>query len=160
MGAFGEPFTMSLWVPSETFRWMTGPRRARSAGLLVGSIPSIVVKVQSAGQTLSRLLANRRCQRVRLLFGLACFEQLAEFGLDRRDLGLEPGAVVVVVLVGAPRSEHAAGELEPVLAEGLLLGQAVRVAAKVAPDVRPAHLASCGVEMAKPFQRSETTIPG
>jgi len=59
------------WVPSETFRWMTGARSARSAGLLVGSTPSVVVKVYSAGQTLSRLLAKRRRQRVRLLFGLA-----------------------------------------------------------------------------------------
>ena len=62
---------LSLWVPSESFRWMTGARSARSAGLLVGSTPSMVVKVQSAGQTLSRLLANWRCQRVRRLFGLA-----------------------------------------------------------------------------------------
>ena len=61
-----------LWVPSESFRWITGPRSARSAGLLVGSTPSMVVKVQSAGQTLSRLLANWRCQRLRRLFGLAC----------------------------------------------------------------------------------------
>ena len=65
---------VSLWVPSESFRWITGPRSARSAGLLVGSTPSVVVKVQSAGQTLSRLFANCRCQRLRRLFGLACFE--------------------------------------------------------------------------------------
>jgi hypothetical protein len=50
---------------------MTGPRSARSAGLLVGSTPSMVVKVQSAGQTLSRLLANWRCQRLRRLLGEA-----------------------------------------------------------------------------------------
>ena len=62
---------VSLCVPSETFRWMTGARSARSAGLLVGSTPWTVTNVQSAGQTLSRLLANGRCQRVRLLFGLA-----------------------------------------------------------------------------------------
>ena len=30
----------SLWVPSEIFRWMTGARSARSAGLLAGSTPS------------------------------------------------------------------------------------------------------------------------
>ena len=34
------------------------------------------------------------------------------------------GAVVVLVLVGAPCGEHAAGELEALLAEGLLLGEA------------------------------------
>ena len=44
---------------------------ARSAGLFVGSVSGWVVKVQSAGQTLSRLFAKRRCQRVRRLFGLA-----------------------------------------------------------------------------------------
>jgi len=54
---------------------MTGAWSARSAGLLVGSIPSISVKVQSAGQTLSRLFANRRCQRVRLLFGEAAWSR-------------------------------------------------------------------------------------
>ena len=48
---------------------MTGERSARSAGLLVGSTPASTVKVHSAGQTLGRLLANRRCQRVRVLFG-------------------------------------------------------------------------------------------
>ena len=58
-------------VPCESFRWMTGPRTARSAGLLVGSTPCTLVKVQSAGQTLRRLLENRRCQRVCRLFGLA-----------------------------------------------------------------------------------------
>ena len=137
-----------LWVPSETLRWMTGARSARSAGLLVGSTPSMVVKVQSAGQTLSRLLANWRCQRLRAFFGEAPLEQRAQLGLDRRDLGLESVAVVMLVLVGAPGGEHAAGELEAVLAEGLLLAQAVGVAAEVALQVRPAHLALVGVEMA------------
>ena len=97
-----------LWVPSESFRWMTGPRSARSAGLLVGSTPSMVVKVQSAGQTLSRLLANWRCQRLRRLLRAGVLEQLPQLGLDRGDLGLEPVAVVVLVLVGAPGGEHLA----------------------------------------------------
>jgi hypothetical protein len=39
---------------------MTAPRRPRSAWLLVGSTPSTRVKVQSAGQRLSRLVAKRR----------------------------------------------------------------------------------------------------
>ena len=73
-----------LWVPRESFRWMTGARSARSAGLLVGSTPSVVTKVQSAGQILSRLLANRRCQRVRLLLRLACSSSaVARFGSAR-----------------------------------------------------------------------------
>ena len=55
---------------------------------------------------------------------------------------------MVFVLVGAPRSKHATGELDALLAEGLLLGQAIGVAAEVALDVRPASLASGGVQMA------------
>ena len=55
---------------------------------------------------------------------------------------------MVLVLVGAPGGEHVAGELEAVLAEGLLLGEPVGVAAEVALEVRPAHLAPVGVEMA------------
>ena len=43
--------------------------------------------------------------------------------------------VVVLVLVGAPGGEHAAGELEPVLPEDLLLSESVGVAAEVALDV-------------------------
>ena len=50
----------SLRVPCESFRWITGVRSARSAGLLVGSTPGWVAKVQSAAQTLRRLFANRR----------------------------------------------------------------------------------------------------
>ena len=39
---------------------------------------------------------------------------------------------MVLVLVGAPGGEHAAGELEALLAEGLLLGEPFGVAAEVA----------------------------
>jgi hypothetical protein len=59
-------------------------------------------------------------------------EQCSELGLDRRDLALEPVAVVVLVLVGPPGAEHPARELQALFAEGLLLGQAVGVAAEVA----------------------------
>src|SRR5437763_3307493 len=45
----------------------TPPPSIASARPLVGSTPLVVVKVHSAGQTLSSVLANRRCQRVRLL---------------------------------------------------------------------------------------------
>ena len=48
------------------------------------------------------------------------FEQLSQFGLDRGDLGPELVAVVVLVLVGAPCRELAAGELGAGLAERLL----------------------------------------
>jgi hypothetical protein len=60
------------------------------------------------------------------------FEQLPQFGLDRGDLGLEPVAVLMLVLVGAPGGAHLAGEREAVFAEGLLLAQTVGVAAEVA----------------------------
>ena len=80
---------------------------------MVGSTPSMVVKVQSAGQTLRRLLANWRCQRLRRFLGGGAFEQRSEFGLDLCDLGLESVAVVVLVLVGAPGGEHLVGEREP-----------------------------------------------
>ena len=55
----------------------------------------------------------------------------------------------MLVLVGAPRREHAAGELQAAFAEGLLLGESVGVAAEVALQVRPAHLPLMGVEMAE-----------
>jgi len=115
---------------------------ARSAGLLVGSMSSIVVKVQSAGQTLRRLLANRRCQRVRLLFGLAPSSSARSAG--RR----------------AKAANHPAGELQAGLAEGLLLGHPVGVAAEVALQVRPAHLALVGVEMAVAVPTVRNDDPG
>ena len=54
----------------------------------------------------------------------------------------------MLVLVCAPSSEQPAGEREAVFAEGLLLAQAVGVAAEVALQMRPAHLPLVGVEMA------------
>jgi transposase len=59
---------------------------------------------------------------------------------------LETSAVVMLVLVGAPGGEHAAGELEAVFAEGLLLCEPFGVAAKVALQVRAADLSAIGVE--------------
>jgi hypothetical protein len=50
-------------------------------------------------------------------------EELSWLCLDRLDVGLQLLAVVVVVLVCAPRFEQSAGELKPLLAEGLLIGQ-------------------------------------
>jgi hypothetical protein len=63
---------------------------------------------------------------------------------------LELFSVVVVMLVGAPRGKHTAGEFQALLAEGLLLGEPFCVAAKVALDVRPAHLPLVGVQVLKP----------
>ena len=53
----------------------------------------------------------------------------------------------MLVPVGAPGGEHAAGELETVLAERLLLGESFCVAAKVALQMRPAQLAGAGIEL-------------
>ncbi len=55
---------------------------------------------------------------------------------------------MVLVLVGAPGGEHLLGERDTLLAEGLLLAQAVGVATEVTLEMRPAHLALVGVEMA------------
>ena len=55
---------------------------------------------------------------------------------------------MVLVLVGAPGGEHLLGERDAFLAEGLLLAEAVGVATEVTLEMRPAHLALVGVEMA------------
>src|SRR6266498_2121139 len=47
---------------------MTAARRPRSAALFVGSTSGMAAKVQSAGQSLSRLLASPRVRRCRLPF--------------------------------------------------------------------------------------------
>jgi hypothetical protein len=52
--------------------------------------------------------------------------------LDRRDLGLEPPAIVVLVRVSAPGGQHAAGELESLLAEGHRLAKPFGVTAEIA----------------------------
>lgn len=42
----------SDWLPCESLRWMTGPRRDRSAALFVGVTPGTVTNVHNAGQSL------------------------------------------------------------------------------------------------------------
>ena len=74
-------------------------------------------------------------------------EQLFEFVLDLIQIGLQACAVVVLMLVGAPRAKHAAGERETVFAEALLFGEPFAVAAKVALQMRPTDLAPVRVEM-------------
>jgi hypothetical protein len=109
---------------------MTGPRSARSARLFVGSTPSMVVKVQSAGQTF-QVVGEPSVPARAAALRAGVFEQLPQLGLDRRDLGVEPLAILVL-LVSAPGGEHAAGELESLLAEGHLLAEPFGVAAEVA----------------------------
>ena len=124
-----------LWVPSESFRWMTGLRSARSAGLLVGSTPSIGGEGPERGPDLEQVVGELAVPAVAPALRAGVFEQLPQLGLDRGDLGLEPVAVVVLVLVGAPGGEHRLVSGKPCLAEGLLLAEAVGVAAEVALEV-------------------------
>ena len=56
---------------------------------------------------------------------------------------------MVLVLVGAPGREHAGGERDAFLAEGLLLAKPICVTTKITLDVRPADLAAGRVEMAE-----------
>ena len=125
---------------------MTGPRSDRSAALFVGWTPSTATNVQSAGQILRRLLAKPRWY---LFFGVlrpACSTSVAELGLGRRDVALEAGAVLVVLEV-VPGVEHAACELEPLLAEGLLGGEPFCVEAKISLEMTPTRLAAFGVDV-------------
>jgi hypothetical protein len=63
------------------------------------------------------------------------FDDRSQVALDRVDIGRVLVAVAAVVVVGAPGGEHARGELEAALAEGLLLGEACAVATEVALQV-------------------------
>src|SRR6266516_4007260 len=58
---------------------MTAPRRPRSAWVLVGSTPSVWVKVQRAGQRLRRFLAKSRWYLVRGLLRAACSSRVRSF---------------------------------------------------------------------------------
>jgi hypothetical protein len=113
---------------------MPAPRRPRSAWLLVGSTPSVWVKVDSAGQRLSRFLANWRWYFVRGLLRAACSSSLRSFGLSRRGARLQPGAVGVGLVV-VSGGEEVASDLEAVVAEPFLLGHAFAVDSEVAEQV-------------------------
>ena len=99
------------------------------------------------GPDLEQVVGELTVPSIARLLRRGGLEQRAEFGLDLGDLGLESLAVVVLVLVGAPGGEHF-GERDALLAEGLLLAEAVGVATEVTLEMRPAHLAAGGVEMA------------
>jgi len=97
---------------------MTAARSPRSAALFVGSTSGTVAKVQSAGSSLSRLLASPRVESVPLSFR-SPFEQPAHLPFDRFDAFLEGGAVAVFLEL-LPGLEDGPGELEAVQAEGFL----------------------------------------
>jgi hypothetical protein len=88
---------------------MTGPRSDRSAALLVGSTPSTVTNVQSAGQILRRLLAKPRWYLFLGFWG-RLVRAGAELGLDRRHVALETAAVSVVAVVVPGVEEGRFGE--------------------------------------------------
>ena len=122
---------------------MTAPRRPRSAWLLVGSTPSVWLKVQSAGQRLSRLLGELRGgTSVRGLLRAACSSSARSFVLERRDLalGAGPGRRRAGRLSQAAKSSCAIREAG--VAELLLLAHAFAVGGEVAEQVRPAELPS------------------
>ena len=130
---------------------MTGARSDRSAGLFVGSTPSIMVKVQSAGQTFSRLFANRRCQRLRAFLGEASSSSVVvRSGPARSRLGGDRGR-------DARAGRRARSQTRGRSAQGhaprrFLRTQAVGVTTEIALKVRPAHLSASRVAMAVPVR--------
>lgn len=124
---------------------MTGPRRARSAALLVGVTPGTVRNVQSAGQSFRRVVREPAVKTVALGFLAGVFEQLPQLGLDWCHLDSEPSAVVMLD-VGMPGLKQPAGELKAGLPEALLGSQALAVEPEVALEMTPAGLSLLGIE--------------
>src|ERR1700680_517143 len=99
---------------------MTAPRSPRAAWLLVGSTPVTRVKVQSAGQRLSRLLAKRRWYFVLLFLRAACLSRACNSCLSGLICACRR-ARVSVLLVVVPGLKQPRRDRKPLLAE-LLLG--------------------------------------
>jgi hypothetical protein len=125
---------------------MTAPRRPRSAWLLVGSTPSMRVKVESAGQRLRRLVAKRRWYVVFVLLRAACSSSARSSCLS--------GAIRSSRRARSPSAskasqaaEDAAGDREASRAEVLLGSEPLAVGGEVAHEVGRAELAPFGVEV-------------
>src|SRR5262245_8492484 len=110
---------------------MTAPRRPRSARLLVGSTPSIWLKVQRAGpafeevaRELSVVLGLRACAR-------GVFEVGAELRLERRDPRLKRSSLGVLLEL-LPRVEQVVREDEAGVSELLLFAHPFAVGGEVA----------------------------
>ena len=131
-----------LWVPSESFRWMTGPRSARSAGLLVGSIAVDGGEGPERGPDLEQVVGELAVPAGSPALWAGCLRAAAgaRFGSGRSRLGAGRGRGARVGRRARRRTRWLVSG-KSVLAEGLLLAQAVGVAAEVTLDVRPAHLA-------------------
>src|SRR5215218_5140703 len=128
------------WLPSESLRWMTGPRSARSAELLVGSTPSTSMKVQSAGQTLSRFLEKPQVRLWRLPFEprrSSAFSSRLSGATSRFRRCRSPSAWKASQAQNSRRAISS-----PLLAELLLGREAIGVGGEVSDQVRPAELAA------------------
>src|SRR6266542_1539318 len=124
---------------------MTAPRWPRSAWLLVGSTPSVWVKLQSAG-TVQEVLRELPVVLGSRALASGVLEERAELVLERGGLGLETGPVAVL-LVDVPGGEEVVGDLEAVVAELFLVGHAFAVGGEVSDQVGPAELSLARVEV-------------
>src|SRR5450756_1516398 len=104
------------WLPCESLRRMTAPRRPRSAWLLVGSTPGTLAKLHSAGQRLSRLPAKVRWRRLRAALARRLLEQRSELLLERAEALAEAVAVTVSSEL-SPGGEQPCGDLQAGRAE-------------------------------------------
>src|SRR5665648_168261 len=124
---------------------MTAPRRPRSAWLLVGSTPGTLAKVHSAGQRFSRFLAKVRWRRLRALFPAASSSSARSSALSGSMRS--PRRAVSVPAALLPGGEQSPRDLQARGAELLLGTESLAVGGEVAHQVRPAELASLGVEV-------------
>src|SRR5450756_2743244 len=134
------------WLPCESLRRMTAPRRPRSAWLLVGSTPGTLAKLHSAGQRLSRLPAKVRWRGLRAALARRLLEQRSERVLERAEALAEAGAVSVPAAL-VPGGEQPLRDLEAGRAELLLGAEPLAVGGEVAHEVRPTELAPLRVEV-------------
>src|SRR5450756_1195957 len=134
------------WLPCESLRRMTAPRRPRSAWSLVGSTSGTPAKLHSAGQRFSRFLAKLRWRRLRAALARRLLEQRPELLLERAEALAEAGAVSVPAAL-VPGGEQPSGDLEAGRAELLLGAEPLAVGGEVAHEVRPTELAPLRVEV-------------
>lgn len=104
------------------------------------------VKVQSAGQRLSRFLANSRWYFVFVLLRAACSSSARSVACSGAvcacSCSRSPCCLVVV-----PGGEEIAGDPQALLAERLLFDHAFAVGGEVAEEVRPAELSLAGIQV-------------
>ena len=134
-------------VPWESLRWMTGPRSARSAALLVGLDALDGHERPERRPDLEQVVGEAPVQAG--AFALACgvLEQFAQLGLDRRHLGREPGAVLVLT-ERAPDRKQPLGEHDARLRRRAFCSASPSEwRREISLEVLPARLAALGVEV-------------